>query len=413
MKKMITITTAITMMCSFLTAMGITASASYAGDNEMVEYDASPYIEANYDGEAPDLTNAEITPTLSVVSQDVTLDKNIVTVEFMINGADQKYDTTQLHVMFDGRLQLAKESKPCKKGSAIADSVSFGSSLDIYVPGQYGQFLVYTTGDGSEQCSDGVLFTADFILPDDAKTGDVYPIGYVYINDDVTNDVFTCVNDPENGQMMQDWIFTNGIQNGYIKVVENPNTEIKNADEFIENKLNGVTEEKKDEFKSIFNESVNANEGITVDVNSKHMEENVETKIDYTFMFCPVNLPKNAKVYWFCDNSSVATVESGMVHVIGYGKATIFAVVGNCTMSCTIDIANPDPVGDANEDNESNMADVVAAAQALNNPEKYGVEGTSENHITAKGMQNANLTGGNGLTDKDVDLMINNITKAA
>ena len=58
------------------------------------------------------------------------------------------------------------------------------------------------------------------------------------------------------------------------------------------------------------------------------------------------------------------------------------------------------PDGDANCDSEMDMSDAVLVMQALANPDKYGVEGTNENHITYSGVYNADFDY-NGLTGSD------------
>ena len=56
--------------------------------------------------------------------------------------------------------------------------------------------------------------------------------------------------------------------------------------------------------------------------------------------------------------------------------------------------------GDANCDGSVDMADVVMIMQALANPNKYGIEGTAELHLTEKGKKNADMDG-DGLTVGD------------
>ena len=58
--------------------------------------------------------------------------------------------------------------------------------------------------------------------------------------------------------------------------------------------------------------------------------------------------------------------------------------------------------GDANCDGTIDMADAVLIMQALANPNKYDVGGTSENCITEKGRQNADVDpSAAGLTTND------------
>ncbi|MBQ6213204.1 MAG: dockerin type I repeat-containing protein, partial [Ruminococcus sp.] len=58
--------------------------------------------------------------------------------------------------------------------------------------------------------------------------------------------------------------------------------------------------------------------------------------------------------------------------------------------------------GDANSDGNVDMSDVVLIMQALSNPNKYDVDGSDDNHITAKGRTNADVWNtGDGLTTED------------
>lgn len=56
--------------------------------------------------------------------------------------------------------------------------------------------------------------------------------------------------------------------------------------------------------------------------------------------------------------------------------------------------------GDANCDYEMDMSDVVLIMQSLANPNKYGLEGTAEHHLTNQGKANADMDG-DGLTVGD------------
>ena len=56
--------------------------------------------------------------------------------------------------------------------------------------------------------------------------------------------------------------------------------------------------------------------------------------------------------------------------------------------------------GDANCDGQLDMADAVLIMQALANPNKYGIDGTAEHHLTEQGKLNGDMDG-NGLTVGD------------
>lgn len=56
--------------------------------------------------------------------------------------------------------------------------------------------------------------------------------------------------------------------------------------------------------------------------------------------------------------------------------------------------------GDANCDGQVDLSDAVMIMQALANPNKYGIEGTAENHLTEQGKLNGDMDG-DGLTVGD------------
>ena len=64
------------------------------------------------------------------------------------------------------------------------------------------------------------------------------------------------------------------------------------------------------------------------------------------------------------------------------------------------DLAASTLKGDANCDGQVDMSDIVLIMQALANPNKYGENGTDENHLTAQGKKNADIDG-DGVTVGD------------
>ena len=58
--------------------------------------------------------------------------------------------------------------------------------------------------------------------------------------------------------------------------------------------------------------------------------------------------------------------------------------------------------GDANCDGEVRLSDAILVLQSVGNPEKYGIKGSEETHITAKGINNGDVfSRGDGLTSQD------------
>lgn len=71
--------------------------------------------------------------------------------------------------------------------------------------------------------------------------------------------------------------------------------------------------------------------------------------------------------------------------------------------SFTLSLTAPEVVfGDANGDGEIKLNDAVLIMQALSNPNKFGIDGTDELHITSDGWANADCNNpGDGVTGKD------------
>ena len=62
--------------------------------------------------------------------------------------------------------------------------------------------------------------------------------------------------------------------------------------------------------------------------------------------------------------------------------------------------------GDANCDESVDMGDAVLIMQSLANPDKYGVNGSDEFHITSKGLANADVSDrGDGVTTGDAQVI--------
>jgi len=72
------------------------------------------------------------------------------------------------------------------------------------------------------------------------------------------------------------------------------------------------------------------------------------------------------------------------------------------TVSTTPKAASKDyKAGDANCDGDVDLSDAVLIMQALANPNKYGESGSDKSHITKQGIENADVTGNDGMTTND------------
>lgn len=179
-------------------------------DNAEVPYDNSSFVNSSA---YVDPSTSEIKPTLKIDKLEVPASAagTKQRVALTISGADNKYCTTFLHVNYDNRLDVS-DSKSVSFGTAVSKlSKSHDVSSDC----------IFLCTDGSEDNGkDGEYAYIDFTIPADAAPGDLYPIGIEYYNGSTSNDEFTDSFDSPEGQLMQSYLFTNGIENGYIKIAE-------------------------------------------------------------------------------------------------------------------------------------------------------------------------------------------------
>ncbi len=176
----------------------------------------------DYDCEPADGSAAESKPVVSVTKTKAQPGE-VVTVEIAVGGenVDSNYSTTGFHVYWDDALtvQPQKNGKYAKAGEALEDI-----NVEQKDNGASGVFLASM---GSEDLGyEGVMWTINLKVPDDAVAGTVYPIDICYQTDSSKNDLFAKHTDSDQGKLMQAWFFTKGINSTQY----NPNTDPVLAD---------------------------------------------------------------------------------------------------------------------------------------------------------------------------------------
>ena len=199
------------MTFTFATAAAITANAGSASGV------TGKYAE--YDLKGLDPNNAETKPTLAVSRIELpineAMENPVQHIEITVTGAELKYAATGLHIGYDERLtlQLNRFGKPAKTGDAselLAKDQSVGLENDFFL----------TTCCSEDLGLDGVLWSFDFTLPVDLNVGDEFPIEILYRLAGDTGDLFASVLDDKASKLMEAWVFTKGIEQGYIKITE-------------------------------------------------------------------------------------------------------------------------------------------------------------------------------------------------
>lgn len=165
-----------------------------------------------------EIGSSAVQPTLSVSRIEIPYESakadSIQSVSISIEGASKKYAVTGIHVYWDPRLtpQKNEEGYYATGGQAVEKLYQEYYNLE--------NGFVATTAAMSDVGEDGVMYTFDLRLPEDIKGGDVYEISIVYEENEMCGDLFTNSDDNESGKLMQAWVFTRGIKNGYIKIKE-------------------------------------------------------------------------------------------------------------------------------------------------------------------------------------------------
>ncbi|MCQ2459936.1 MAG: dockerin type I repeat-containing protein, partial [Ruminococcus sp.] len=142
-----------------------------------------------------------------------------------------------------------------------------------------------------------------------------------------------------------------------------------------------------------------------------------ENKAKFSELICiPQNIILDYSADYLSMNDEVVSYNGIWINPMAYGQENAYKTRALCIMfldprvnsNVSLYIENykgsekgdADCKGDANCDGNVNMADAVLIMQSLANPDKYGVNGTDDTHITAQGEFNGDMDG-NGLTNAD------------
>lgn len=146
----------------------------------------------------------------------------VVPVEYSVSGIVNGWSSSGIHIAFDDRLDLKTDdldgSPNFERGEAsqyISSVISIrwqGENPPDVLNGKNMDNLAIITADSSNSGYNGVIASIDFIVPPDAKAGDVYNIEFFRYETD-------CFRNIEFDSAMEEYAFANW-QNGYIKITE-------------------------------------------------------------------------------------------------------------------------------------------------------------------------------------------------
>jgi len=203
---------------SAIAALGV--SAVTLSSTAMIALAGGAVGSDKYDTSKYDPTKATIKPTVTVSTEKIDASKagSNVTITVSVKDAEGKYGPTGLHIQWDKRLTLVKRDGDYAEKMDAGKKLSYDEEAD----GENGVFV--TTMASDDVGRDGVLWALDFTVPADAKSGDFFPVEIAYKTSDNAKDLFTNCNQDEAGQLMQAWVFTNGIVQGGVQVGDTPIT---------------------------------------------------------------------------------------------------------------------------------------------------------------------------------------------
>lgn len=161
-----------------------------------------------------DVSKAKTKPTIYIsplkLSYEDAVNAPVQTVFVCIKDAEKAYATAGFSVRYDERLTLVKT----EDGDIAAKGPALSRVTATFTPDTANGFRAIIAGS-QDLGKDGVMFNFDVKLPDDLKKGEKFPIN-IYYNKD--SDLFTNALMDEDGQLMEAWLFTQGIEQGYIEV---------------------------------------------------------------------------------------------------------------------------------------------------------------------------------------------------
>ena len=179
-------------------------------DNKTVPYEGGLYFGVS----EQDTENAATKPQITVDKlgfDDVPTGE--IAVNISIYDAAGNWSASGLHIGYDTRLTLVPRSdgKPFEVGDACTPLMN---SIRKIRDGR----LYTSTSGSSDKGRNGVMYTLYFRLPDNAKAGDIFPVGIFYNPDKTYPSLFSNTNQDEEGLEMQSWVFYKGITNGFIRI---------------------------------------------------------------------------------------------------------------------------------------------------------------------------------------------------
>ena len=186
-------------------------------DNKEVKYDPSPWKQSKNWTDPKGYNGGIMLYTDKIGLQPEYARGKVQRVYISVANEDVPVNMMKFHIFYDTRLTVKKNSKgeAVAPGKGISEN-PFTSGSAIVKEGELA-FYAYSNKDISldKRC----IFTIDFIVPENAKSGDLYPIGLAYVDDGIAADCFINLKKDDAGRKQMAYLFQKGIYNGYIKIL--------------------------------------------------------------------------------------------------------------------------------------------------------------------------------------------------
>ena len=199
----------------FKRCLAVTASASMLLVSSTVQAFALGKAKGDeYDLTVIDLSKATVKPVIIISHEKLSYEeaKNspVRTVNVYIKNAENAYANAGFTIRFDERLTLIKT----EDDDIACVSHACSKCHSTFIPDtEHGFRAIIMSSDNVGR--DGTMFSFNVKLPDDFdEKGEKYPIE-LYYN---AGDLFSNVAMDEESQLMEAWLFTQGIDHGYIEV---------------------------------------------------------------------------------------------------------------------------------------------------------------------------------------------------
>ena len=187
-------------------------------DDKEVPYDATRWIQP-VEWNTPKIDPRDYDGGLMLFFDKIGLEREnargkVQRVYCSIIDVTEPVSYVKFHIFYDTRLTVKKNS--------AGEFLNVGKGLSGFTTGsamvEEGELAFYAYAEDT-LLDRSCLFTIDFILPEDAERGDVYPIGMAYVDDGIVADTFIDSQKSGAGKLQMTYLFTKGIYNGYIKVL--------------------------------------------------------------------------------------------------------------------------------------------------------------------------------------------------